>query len=542
MASINAVRVTRTPAYSSRMASTFQQLRLNDEITDFTIVSEKQSFSCHRVILAGSSPVLEAMLMSGMIEASERKASINIIPPAVMQLILDYIYTGEVVIPHEHLQKTIEAADYLQLLELKETSIAVADASFKPSNIISWCKMADKLDIEELISKCAEVMLSCLAEVSRFTEFQELDFAEVTSFLSSAQDTDVNPDDLLEASMEWIKCKPSSRIDCMEELLQKIQLLECSTECLENEMEIYETLFWSSQAGYRLMTKALVQIAKQDDVRKKRRTKKSQIKFVVIGGQRSNNVLNKVCWELNTSLQPDELCNIPDHSIFFGVCKVPDGFVVTGGKDSTLCSMYILSKKSWKQLKAMKSARCHHGSIFLNGRIFVFSGGSRGNSESSSVHSLALDGDKWIEEVELPIEVWNPEVASVENSIFLLKEDKLFNLDLNTRTWSQRQSMPLSNGLGARMIAVQDMLLTAGSNNKIAAQYDPTTDTWTTLSSPTLRHFFGAMVAIEKKVYLIGGQHEDGIEEYNLDTGIWSVCDVRMPSKLRHLHALALDI
>ena len=544
MESVTAVTVTRTPAYSSCIARTFQQLRLNDDITDFTIVSGKHSFNCHRVILAGSSPVLRAMVRSGMTEALAHKASLDTIPPVVMQLVLDYIYTGEVVISHEHLQKTIAAADFLQLLELKEICLGEAESSFKSSNIVSWYKFADRLDIKELKSKCAEVMSSFLAEVSRFTEFQELDFAEVNILLSSAKDTDADCDDLLEASMEWINYEPSHRINYMEELLQKIQLLECSVECLENEMEVHEALFRSSQAGYKLMAKALVQIAKQDSVRKKRGTKKnSQIKFVVIGGQH-NRSLNKLCWELNTSLQLKELCQIPDHSFRFGVCKVPDGFVLTGGEDSTLCSMYVLSKKSWKQLIAMKSARCNHGSIFMNGRIFVFGGGRTRTSKSSSVHALALDGNKWTEEVKLPIKVSNPEVASIENSIFLLNTygTELLNLDLQSRTWSRRQDLPTSFNCGARMIAVQNMLLTARLRYNSAAQYDPSTDVWTTLSSPTLSHAYGAMLGIGKNVYFIGGREEDRIEEYNLDTGIWSVCDARMPSTFEHLHALALDI
>ena len=172
MASPNAVTVTGTPAYSSRIAKTFHQLRLDDEITDFTIVSGKQSFNCHRVILAGSSPVLQAMVRSGMTEASENKANLDTIPPAVMQLILDYLYTSEVVIPHEHLQKTIEAADYLQLLELKEICVSDANTALKPSNIVSLYKLADGLDIEELKLKCAEVISSSLAEVSRSQSFR----------------------------------------------------------------------------------------------------------------------------------------------------------------------------------------------------------------------------------------------------------------------------------------------------------------------------------------------------------------------------------
>ena len=103
MASPNEVRVSRTLAYSSRIANQFQQLRLDDEMTDFTIRSGKQSFNCHKVIIAGNSPVLHAMVRSGMTEASSNQADIDTVPPAVMQLVLDYMYKGEVVIPHEHL-------------------------------------------------------------------------------------------------------------------------------------------------------------------------------------------------------------------------------------------------------------------------------------------------------------------------------------------------------------------------------------------------------------------------------------------------------
>ena len=544
MASPNAVRVTRTLAYSSCIAKTFQQLRLDDEITDFTIVSGKQSFNCHRVILAGSSPVLRAMVRSSMTEASENKANINIFSSAVIQLILDYIYTGDVVIPHEHLQKAIEAADYLQLLELKEICIGDASSTLQTSNIVSWYKLAVKLDIEELKFKCVEIMSSSLAEVSRFAEFQDLSFTEVNSFMSSMKETDADHDDVLEASMEWINAKPIERVNYMEELLQKIQLSECSVECLENEMETHEDLFMRFPAGYRLINKALLKLMKETGVRQKWSVKeKSQPMVVVIGGQRGYNYVNKVCWKLNACLQLEELCKIPSHSMRFGACKIPDGFVLTGGVDNTLCSMYLLSTNTWKQLKDMKSARCNHGSIFTNGKIFVFGGGNRTMSKSASVHSLALDGNSWTEETELPIEVHRPEVATTENNIFLLDitTNHLLHLDMNTRTWSCRQGPSLLCG-GARMVVVSGQLLVAGGCHRIAAQYDYETNTWCSLKSPTLSHNYGALASLNKTWYLIGGSDEDRVEEYNTDTKVWSVCDMRMPNKFLDLRALVLDI
>ena len=539
MASSNEVRVSRTLAYSSRIANQFQQLRLDDEMTDYTIRSGKQTFNCHKVIIAGNSPVLHAMVRSGMMEASSNQADIDTIPPAVLQLVLDYMYIGEVVIPHEHLKQTIEAADYLQLLELKEICLRDAALAVNPSNVVSWSKLADILDIEELKSKCVEIMSSSLAEVSKFEEFQELSFDDVNSFMSNAQEADVDPDDLLEASMEWINSKPSQRIDCMEELLEKIQLLECSVECLEHEIETHEALFMCCPVVNSRITKTLQDMAKLEGVRKKRGTKRN-VMMVVVGGE-CEGYRNILCYKFDESLQFTELCQIPDHSIRFGVCKFPGGFVLTGGSKCVRCSMFVLATKSWEQLDSLKISRYGHGSIFAHGRIFVFGGCI---SRPKSVHSLALDGGKWTEEPDLPIAVYYPEVASVENSIFLLdvETNQILKIDANQKTWSHKEKMPGEKCKGARMVSAQDKLFVSGGMNKVCAQYDPKTDTWCSLNAPTLKHNFGALVTLEQKVYLIGGQNEDCIEEYDIDSKTWAVCDGQVPQKLCFLHALVLNI
>ena len=180
----------------------------------------------------------------------------------------------------------------------------------------------------------------------------------------------------------------------------------------------------------------------------------------------------------------------------------------------------------------------------MKGRIFVFGGGATSMSKSASVHSLVLDGNNWTKEANLPIEVFYPEVASVENSIFLLDvyTNKLLHLDMKTKCWSYRKNVPGPLCDGARMVVSHNQILVAGGNGKTAAQYDPKTDTWCTLTSPTLEHDCGALVGLENKLYLIGGLNEDRIEEYNIDTGTWSVSNMRMPKKLFDLHALALDI
>ena len=543
MASPNAVAITRTHAYSSQIASKFQQLRLDDEITDFMIHSGEQTFNCHKVILAGSSPVLQAMVTSGICKASKSQAEFDTISPPVMQLILDYIYTGEATVPHVHLQPTIEAADYLQLLELKEICLTEAVKAFKPSNVISWYRLADRLDVDELKSACEEVLSSSLGEVSRCAEFQELSFAEVNCFVSSAKEADTDPDKILEASMEWINSKVSERIECMEELLQNMHLTKCSIECIENELETHEALFMSCPAGYKVITTVLLQLSKQGGATKTIRPKRHADMIVIVIGGQIKDELNRQCWELNSSLNFVELCRIAGHSVRFGVCKMPDGFVLTGGEECKLCSMFIMSTKSWKQLDHLKFPRHAHGSTFISGRIFLF-GGRISRRRSSSVHSLAVKGGEWAKEVDLPLEVSYREVAIVKERIYLLDihTNQLLHQDADRMSWKHQAKMSGPECKGARMVAVKDQLIFAGGISKMCAQYDPETDLWSKLNPPALKHLYGALVELHHKLYLIGGQEEDRVEEYNLDTNMWSVCDTKVPDKLNNLHAFVVDI
>ena len=205
----------------------------------------------------------------------------------------------------------------------------------------------------------------------------------------------------------------------------------------------------------------------------------------------------------------------------------------------------LISTKSWKQLDSLKFARYAHGSIFADGIVFVFGGTVSVVQQSASVHSLTLDGGKWTSEPDLPIGVYYPEVANVENSIFLLdiNTNQLLKMDAKKKTWSHQNKMPGENCWGSRMVSAQNKLFVAGGSgtDKVCAQYDPRTDSWCSLNSPTLEHHFGVLVPLEQKVYLIGGQTEDHIEEYNLDSKTWAVCAGKVAKRLINLHTLVLD-
>ena len=536
MATPDEVHISRTAAYSDRLAIRFLQLRIDGEHTDFKIQSGNKSFDCHKAILSANSDVLRAMIKPYTAEASSAEVTMDNIPPPVVELLLNYMYTGEIRIPSDLLQSTVKACDYLELLELKEQCLNQAVTVLKPSNVISWYKTAENLNLHETKAKCSEFMSSSFHEVSKEMEFLELTLAEMSSCIKDVQETDADPDDVLEATFGWVNHRPSQRVDDMEDLLKKIELLKCSAECLQDEMKTHETLLDSRPLVYKLLATTAVQAGGR-----KRRGRKGRRKarVIVTGG---NN--NKDVWELDSSMQLVKLCTLPMETTWFSVCATPDGFAVTGGYPSTVCSMYILDSNSWVQLKPLPVQRYQHGSVYFCSKIFVFSG-VVAEIQSTSVQSLFLDGGDWSNEPSIPRTANHPAVACAHNSIFLLDIDsnELLQLDLDKNVWNRKKNIPGENNKydGTRMISIDDELFVAGGLHKVFARYNPSTDMWSTGSIPTLQHRFGALVCNNGKVYLIGGQNADRVEEYSLDNDSWSVCDFKVPMKLWYLFAVAFD-
>ena len=181
MASPDEVYIPRSVAYSDRLATRFLQLRIDGEHTDFRILSGNKSFDSHKAILSANSDVLRAMMKSHTAEASQGEVTMDNVPPAVVELLLNYMYTGELRIPSDLLQATVKACDYLELLELKEHCLNHAVTVLKPSNAISWYKTAENLDLQEIKATCSEMMSSSFHEVSKEMEFLELTLAEISS-------------------------------------------------------------------------------------------------------------------------------------------------------------------------------------------------------------------------------------------------------------------------------------------------------------------------------------------------------------------------
>ena len=332
------------------------------------------------------------------------------------------------------------------------------------------------------------------------------------------------------------------------DILKTIDLTRCSIECISSEMEKHKQLFYAQPPALEQLTKTVIHIANQGSsgIRKIRglHGRRKPNRLIVISGQVGEGDPRSECWHLDNSTTFVDFLKLPFTFPWHSVCAIPGGFVVTGGMNNALCAMFTVSSKSWKQLEPLPEPRHCHGSAVGYGKLYLF-GGYRSGVESFDVLSLNLHGGTWTQEPAIPISrVHMPEVVCMGSSFFLLSvgyaSHQLLHLELKTKAWSTKATLRQRFNVGPCMTSVQGRLLVAGGRGKTCAQYNPTTDAWTTGSPPALPHHLGALVCLDEKVFLIGGDREDHVEEFDQNTESWSVCDFKLPQKLKNLHVVIM--
>ena len=527
---------------TSKLRDELVTLRIDGDFTDFTLKAGEKSVACHRVIIAANSPYLKAMLKSKMKETDEKEVCLDISQNA-LHIILNYMYSGEMRIAREMLQEVIEAADYLQMEELKEKCAEKAYTIIKPNNVISWFKFSDKMNLDELISRCSQIMISDIKEILSGPEFLELSISELNHYFSEAERNKVDPDVLLGAGLDWVSADSQTRHDVIEDLLKSVSLEKCSLQCVKEEAEKHAVSLRSNPSGYKLMLDAVIYIAQHRPIRKKRSPR-----IILIGGVESyalHSVPNDQCWLLDYPPCLLMSFKIPQSHLlhFISFCRTAEGFAMTSGYERNDAVMYSIKNSKWNQLTKPLVRRTGHASAFVKRALFLFGGRINGIT-SSSVHYLDESG-AWHVAPDLPEKVFSPGVVCTDDDdVFLMDiytTNKLFKMDVETKLWVNKATLPGCNCQGARIICVNERLYVAGGKNRILAWYGLYTDTWSHGVQPQFEHSFGAVVYQYNTILVIGGVDEKKVESYDLDTGVWSVCDWEMPKCIGDLHGLMIN-
>ena len=94
------------------------------------------SIPAHRVVLASVSPYFYAMFNDDMVEKLQQEVTLHDVDAAALQQLVEYSYTGEILITEDNVQVLLPASSLLQISSVREACCKFLMRQLHPSNCL----------------------------------------------------------------------------------------------------------------------------------------------------------------------------------------------------------------------------------------------------------------------------------------------------------------------------------------------------------------------------------------------------------------------
>ena len=224
---------TEQAAFCVELAKRLNILRRQDHLCDTTMVTkDDKEFKAHRNVLSAVSPFFSKLLQSDMKENREGIVRFEEISGAVMEDVLEFIYTGSVEVTEENSKDLIATANYLIIPGLKKLSGRFLERQMSKSNCISTFYFAEMYQCDELITNTRKFIHANFASVAEMDEFLNLEGKEVERWISSDEISVAVEADVFKIVLKWIEQNKSERKASFEKLFRHLRLASLSRDFL----------------------------------------------------------------------------------------------------------------------------------------------------------------------------------------------------------------------------------------------------------------------------------------------------------------------
>ena len=130
-------------------------------------------FDCHRIILSTRSPVFRAMFQNGMTEARTKRVEIKELEPAVVEALLEYIYTGKMKFSNIRSEDILAASQMYDLKNLKDFYEETLCKRLNISNCVEMLVQGDLHEAAALKRDAMKLILLNLSSVVKSEDWQK---------------------------------------------------------------------------------------------------------------------------------------------------------------------------------------------------------------------------------------------------------------------------------------------------------------------------------------------------------------------------------
>ncbi|XP_026808341.1 LOW QUALITY PROTEIN: ring canal kelch homolog [Rhopalosiphum maidis] len=455
----------------------------------------------HKNILASATPYFKAMF-SSFAESNKDLVNIGEVDSTILQLLIDYIYTGEIMITQQNVQIVLPTADLFQLEYVKQVCIDFLQKQLDPSNCLSIKIFADLYNCIELLSSCETYIKKQFLKVVEHDEFLSLSSEEVIKLISF---NDINvpfEEKVFECVIKWVKHELYHRKKFLPNLMEHVRLPLISKEYF-SEKVVVEPLLNNNRKAYvfEAFRISLIKSTNPSSIPQTiwSKPRLQQQAILVFGWSPSAETSITYWYEPGTNL----MCFAPkmiESRNDAGLCVVKDHFVFAIGGVN----------------------------------LYGYTGNSENSVEMLDVSSSSLC---WVSKANMLVNRNCFGIGVLDNCIYAIggldrgypiNSVEVFNL--STEQWKMVSSMPNERylfGVGV----LNDLIYAVGGYNgssilKSVECYDPSLDKWNPVAEMSISRYNVSVEVLDGVMYAIGGynglNYVKSVEAYSPSAGVWS--------------------
>ncbi|XP_014848009.1 PREDICTED: kelch-like protein 29 isoform X1 [Poecilia mexicana] len=519
------------PGHPKEMLRELNQQRRTKEFTDLKIIVEGKEFEVHQNVLASCSLYFKDLVKrcvktlvpstgpaaipssthsnecipnrrkrsSGETKSGEMlELTMSNIGADVLELLLEFVYTGSLVIDSANAKTLLEAANKFQFNTFCKVCISFLEKQLTAANCLGVLAMAEAMSCTELHNMAKAFALQNFPEVAGQEEILSVSKEDLVAYLSNDSLNTKAEELVYETVIKWIKQDPSSRVQHLSELLAVVRLPFIHPSYLLNVVD-NEELIKSSEACRDLVNEAkryhMLPHARQEmqTPRTRPRLSAGVAEVIVLVGGRQAIGMNQRSLTAVTCFNPQNskwypLASLPFYDReFFSVISAGDNIYLSGGTESGVtvadvwCYMSLLD--NWNLVSRMTVARCRHNSLVYDGKLYTIGG-------------LGVSGNL----------------------------DHVERYDTITNTWETVSPLPKPVHSAAATVCGGKIYVFGGVNEAgrsagVLQSYIPQTNAWSFIESPMIDNKYAPAVSLNGFIFILGGAYARATTIYDPDKG-----------------------
>ncbi|ESN98498.1 hypothetical protein HELRODRAFT_84578 [Helobdella robusta] len=549
----------------------FQRLWQDSSMCDTQLIVQGQTFHVHRCYLAACSQYFYSMFTKDFAEKMQAQVELKAVSALGLRALLEYSYTGSIVINDANLQDVLEAADHLQFNEVLTFCARHLRDELTVDNCLHFLRLAETYGLQECKRDTKAFILDNFVPVSKNEDFKQITAELLCELLADDRLRAPSEMDVFKVVCLWLE-GPGMALSLYFQVLSLIRYGLMSAEQVES-IYSHPVLRGDAcrdvlQAGLSYHMKLFSQpVTSAPHVCKMRAYKDC---LVVMGAGYLDNTLctNMMAAPIKggqlgpfVSLAPTK-----DRRYFAAVAVVNDFVYVVGGQTAMAgdgshatnnAFRYNPRDGKWLQISSMSVPRTHFSLIALP-NCLVAVGGKHNRVALNTAEKYDFANNEWTPIPSLQHTLFSHAGCAHGSKVYISGgcpgedfTDDVWCFDLERPSWQQRSSLNQSRGYHVMVSHASKLYVCAGNTNAgdrhdvtMTECYDIEVDDWTILSSSAQGQSEAPAVKCDGKVFILGGyswdahSFQENAQSYNIETDSWELLKNKLPEPMTGLPSI----